>query len=77
MKRVALSFVLMMAANSALAGGTLSGTIGVRLEVLPASGCISNRCALDPRQTLEDMQQGKAAKDFKTTRKDNLLTVEF
>lgn len=77
MKRVALSFALMVAANSVLAGGTLSGTIGVRLEVLPTSGCIDNRCALDPRQTLEDMQQGKAAKDFKTTRKGNLLTVEF
>lgn len=77
MKRVALSFILMVAANSAVAGGTLSGTIGVRLEVLPASGCIANRCALDPRQTFEDMQQGNAAKDFKATRKGSLLTIEF
>ena len=77
MKRFALSLVLLVAANSALAGDTLSGTIGVRLEVLPVSGCISNRCALDPRQTFEDMQQGKAAKEFKTTRQGNLLTVEF
>lgn len=77
MKRLALSFVLMVAANSALAGNTLSGTIGVRLEVLPANGCLSNRCVLDPRQTFNDIQQGKMAQDFKATRKGNQVTVEF
>lgn len=77
MKWVALSFILMVAANSAVAGDTLSGTIGVRLDVLPANGCLSNRCVLDPRQTFNDIQQGKVAKDFKATRKGNQVTVEF
>lgn len=77
MKWVALSIILMVAANSAVAGDTLSGTIGVRLDVLPANGCLSNRCVLDPRQTFNDIQQGKVAKDFKATRKGNQVTVEF
>lgn len=77
MKRVALSLALMLVANSAFAGGTLSGTIGVRLEVLPANGCLSNRCVLDPQRTFNDIQQGKVAQDFKATRKGNQVTVEF
>lgn len=77
MKQVVLGMLLIAAACSAVADVTLSGTIGVRLDVLPASGCINNRCSLDPRQTFDDMQQGKVAKDFKATRKGDLLTVEF
>lgn len=77
MKQVILGFFLMVVAYSAVAGGTLVGTIGVRLEVLPANGCTGNRCALDPRQTFSDLQQGKAAKDFKATRQGNLITLEF
>ncbi len=77
MKQVLLSLALILGAQNALAGSTISGTIGVRLEVLPVSGCIDNRCALDPRQTDEDLRQGKTAHDFKASRKGHVLTIEF
>lgn len=77
MKQVMLFLVVMTLANSALAGGVISGKIGIRLHILPTHGCTKEQCAVDSRQTLADMQRGKRISDFNASRRGNVITVEF
>lgn len=77
MKRLILSLVLVAAANCALAGGVVNGSIGLRLVILPTNGCSGELCVVDTHKAVEDMQHGKQAKDFNISQQGNLITFAF
>lgn len=78
MKRLmtVLTLMLVIFSFNAIAE-TVSGQIQVSLTILPSEGCSQQYCAIKPDKILKDLKNNSNKENYKISKSDSVITVEF
>lgn len=81
-KLIVIALSTFLFSTTVLASGSISGTIGVSLTILPSvknNECSNKMCAFDTVSIAKKMKNKNEISeiDYNATKKDNLITINF